>query len=252
MGTLTGKVAIVTGAAQGIGAAYARALSDEGAKVSLLDLADASGVASAITAAGGGAMATVADVSDAYAVAAAVERTVEAFGGVDILVNNAALFATLTLKPFNDISSAEWDRVMAVNVRGAFECARAVVPHMRAHRYGKIVNIASATVFKGTPMMAHYVASKGALIAFTRALAREVGDDGIRVNCLAPGLVMSEGVRANAEYGGALVTANIASRALKREALPADLTGAVVFLVSPSSDFITGQTLVVDGGSVMR
>ncbi len=252
MGMLTGKVAIVTGAAQGIGAACAQALSDEGAKVSLFDIADATGAADAIRAGGGTAMAAVADVSDGAAVAAAVARTVAAFGGVDILINNAALFATLALKPFTAIGAAEWDRVMAVNVRGVFECAKAVAPHMRARRYGKIVNVASATVFKGTPLMAHYVASKGAVMALTRTLARELGDDGIRVNCLAPGLIASDGLRDNAEYTGSLVSANIASRALKREAVPADLTGAMVFLASPGSDFITGQTLVVDGGSVMR
>jgi NAD(P)-dependent dehydrogenase (short-subunit alcohol dehydrogenase family) len=126
------------------------------------------------------------------------------------------------------------------------------VPHMRRQKYGKIVNIASGTVFKGSPMLLHYVTSKGAVVAMTRAMARELGDDGIRVNCLAPGLIMSESVRANADWVGPVVANNIASRALKREAVPDDLIGAMLFLTTPESDFMTGQTIVVDGGSVMH
>ena len=249
---LDGKVALVTGAAQGIGAEYARALAQSGAAVLLSDVADAAQVAESIARAGGQAAAVHTDVCDDVQVAAMVDEAATRFGRVDILVNNAGLFATLALKPAEDISSAEWDRVMAVNVRGTFACCRAALPHMRRQGYGKVVNVASGTVFKGTPGMLHYVASKGAVVALTRALAREAGGDGVRVNCLAPGLTMSEGVRTNPSWAEQVVAANVASRALRREAEPADLVGALLFLCAPASDFMTGQTVVVDGGSVMH
>jgi NAD(P)-dependent dehydrogenase (short-subunit alcohol dehydrogenase family) len=252
MERLKDRVAIVTGAGQGIGLAYAKALAAAGARVGLCDLKDPSAAAREIVAAGGQAISARVDVCDAKAVAALVERTVTELGPIDILVNNAGIFTALSLKPFTEIGTEEWDRVMAVNVRGSFECAKAVAPGMRARGYGKIINIASGTVFKGAPMMAHYVASKGAVIALTRSLARELGRDGIRVNCIAPGLIMSEGVVANSDYDETYVSNNIASRALKREALPDDLLGTLVFLASAESDFITGQTIVVDGGSVMH
>jgi len=251
-GRLNGRVAIVTGAAQGIGAQYARALAAEGAAVMLGDRLDAVPVAQAIVAAGGKASSVSLDVTDAVSVRNMVAETVRQFGSLDILVNNAGLFAQLALKPFEEIDSAEWDRVMAVNVRGSFECAKAAAPEMRKKKYGKIVNIASGTVFKGAPMLLHYVTSKGAVIAMTRCLARELGDDGIRVNTLAPGLVMSEGVRAHADWKGSTLNNNIASRAIKREATPEDLCGTLIYLCSPESDFVTGQVLVVDGGSVMH
>ena len=142
--------------------------------------------------------------------------------------------------------------MLAVNVRGTFECAKAVVPGMRTRGYGKIINIASGTVFKGSPLMAHYVTSKGAIIALTRSLARELGPNGIRVNCIAPGLILSDGVMSNSDYDESFVTGNTAARSLKREAKPDDLLGTLVFLASTDSDFITGQTIVVDGGSVMH
>jgi NAD(P)-dependent dehydrogenase (short-subunit alcohol dehydrogenase family) len=247
---LSGKIAIVTGAAQGIGAAYAKALAGEGAQLSLCDLKPPDSVVKEITSSGGEAIGMACDVSDAAAVGRLVAATERAFGGVHILVNNAALFASLPLKPMQEIESAEWDRVMAINVRGPFECVKAVLPVMRKQRYGKIINIASGTVFKGVPMLLHYVSSKGAVVAMTRAMARELGADGITVNCLAPGLTMSEGVLANSDYAGAFVSNNVASRCLKRDATPQDLTGAIVFLASPDSDFMSGQTIVVDGGSV--
>ena len=170
---------------------------------------------------------------------------------VDILVTNAALFADLECKPFMEIDEAEWDRDMQVNLRGVFTCVKAVVPEMQRNGYGKIVNISSGTVFKGTPMMLHYVSSKGAVVAFTRALAREVGDAGIRVNALAPGLTMSEEVAGKQQWA-AIKDANAATRAIKRDETPEDLIGTMLFLCSSDSDFVTGQTLVCDGGSVMR
>ncbi|MCZ7564059.1 MAG: SDR family oxidoreductase [Burkholderiales bacterium] len=141
---------------------------------------------------------------------------------------------------------------MAVNVRGPFECVKAVVPVMRRRRYGKIINISSGTVFKGTPLFLHYVTSKGAVVAMTRCLARELGEDGIRVNTLAPGLVMSEGVRESESWTAPIVAANVATRALKREAAPDDVVGTLLYLASAESDFVTGQLIVVDGGSVMH
>jgi NAD(P)-dependent dehydrogenase (short-subunit alcohol dehydrogenase family) len=249
---LQGKVALVTGAAQGIGAFYAKALAARGAAVCVSDVSDPAEVVAAIRETGGQALGAIADVTDPRSVEAMVAKAVESFGSADILVNNAALFGKLELKPFAQISSAEFDAVMTVNVRGTFECCKAVLPQMRRQRYGKIVNVASGTVFKGTPMLLHYVASKGAIVALTRAIAREVGDDGIRVNCIAPGLTMSENVRGNPVWADALIKGNIASRAIKREEQPEDLVGTVVFLSSPDSDFMTGQTIVVDGGSAMH
>ena len=249
---LQGRVAIVTGAAQGIGARYAGALAAEGAALVCADVIDAEPVAAQIRAAGGRALALRADVSSAESVRQMAAASVEAFGRIDVLVNNAGLFANLAMKPFEQIEAAEWDRVMAVNVRGPFECAKAVLPQMRAQGYGKIVNIASATVFKGSPMLLHYVTSKGAVVAMTRSLARELGDAGIRVNTLAPGLTASENTLANPAWQGAVGANNIASRAIKREVTPEDLCGTLVYLASAESDFVTGQVIVVDGGSVMH
>lgn len=244
------RVVLVTGAGRGIGACYAGALGRAGARLALSDVNAPDAVVSSIKAAGGTVFGMACDVTDPHAVAAFVERADAEYGAIHALVNNAGLFATLSFKPLDEIGSEEWDRVMAVNIRGSFECVKAVVPIMRRQGYGKIVNIASGTVFKGIPFMLHYVASKGAVVAMTRAIARELGDAGIRCNCLAPGLTMSEGVKASADWQGAVTQGNIASRCLKREAMPEDLTGALLYLIGPGSDFMTGQTIVVDGGSV--
>ena len=251
MARLEGTSAIVTGAAQGIGATYARALAAEGARVSVCDLDPPDTVVQAIQAAGGEAIGRICDVSNPEAVSALVRATEQAFGGVQVLVNNAALFGKIARKPFAEIDSDEWDRVMTVNTRGPFECVKAVLPVMRRQRYGKIINIASGTVFKGTPMMLHYVASKGAVIAMTRAMARELGEHGICCNALAPGLTLSDTIKGRNDYGG-LRTLNVESRSLKREETPDDLVGALLFLASHDSDFMTGQTLLIDGGSAMH
>jgi NAD(P)-dependent dehydrogenase (short-subunit alcohol dehydrogenase family) len=245
-------VAIVTGAAQGIGAQYARALAAEGASVAVTDIVDAQAVASEICAAGGQAIAIRSDVTDAQSVQAMVKETAGRFGKLDILVNNAALFGQVARKRFEDIESAEWDRMMAVNVRGVFECVKAAAPLMRQQKYGKIVNIASGTVFKGAPMLLHYVSSKGAIVAMSRSLARELGGDGIRVNTLAPGLVMSENVLNNPDWNESTVQATVSTRAIRRECTPEDLCGTLVYLCAADSDFVTGQVLVVDGGAVMH
>ena len=167
-------------------------------------------------------------------------------------MNNAAIFAKLGAKKFSEISSAEFDQVMAVNVRGPFECAKAVTPAMIANGGGKIVNIASSTVFKGVPDLLHYVSSKGAVVAMTRCLARELGGHKINVNAIAPGLTMSDGVLGQPDYTQEYIVNNMNGRALKRKQVPDDLVGAMVFLCSSDSDFMTGQTMAVDGGNVMH
>jgi NAD(P)-dependent dehydrogenase (short-subunit alcohol dehydrogenase family) len=190
------------------------------------------------------------DVSDAASVRALISTTVARFGRIDVLVNNAAVFATLRPQPFDEIPEAEWDRVMAVNVKGVWNCARAVAPVMRSQGGGRIVNVASAIVAKGTALLLHYVTSKGAVVAMTRALARELGPSGITVNAVAPGLILSDTVQANPDITGFQLDAIMRARSLKREAFPADVEGTVVFLASDDSAFMSGQTLIVDGGSV--
>ncbi len=251
MGRLDGKTAIITGAERGLGAAYARALAIEGAAVTAADIVDTRATVEAITAAGGRAIGVSCDVTEPAQIAAMVEATIEAFGGIDILINNAARVVDFDHGSFLDIDEAEWDSVMRVNTRGAFSCVKAVAPIMRKAGHGKIVNISSGTVFKGTPWMLHYVSSKGAVVAFTRALARELGDDGICVNALAPGLTMSEAIEASDQFTDNK-QANLAARAIKRDEQPEDLIGAMLFLCSSDSDFVTGQTLVVDGGAAMH
>lgn len=251
MGKLSGKIAIVTGAAQSIGAAYAKGLAAEGAKVSIADLEPADSVVRAIRDAGGEAISQICDVSDADAVAKLVRSTEEAFGGVHILVNNAAIFARLVSLPLEEISTKDWDRAFAINVRGPFQCVKAALPIMRRQGYGKIINIASGTVFKGVPMMLHYVSTKGAVIAMTRSMANELGKDGIRVNCIAPGLTSTDFLKSRNDIVDHLALM-ARSRAIQREEVPEDLVGACIFFASPDSDFISGQCLVVDGGQVMH
>ncbi|NQU70857.1 MAG: glucose 1-dehydrogenase [Rhodospirillales bacterium] len=250
MGKLDGRVAIITGAAQGIGAAYARRFAEEGAKVVIADILDATNVVNTIKQSGGDAIGLTVDVSDKLQVQEMVKTTIETYGKVDVMVPNAAMFAHLERHSFLEIDVDVWDSLMAVNVRGVFLCCQAVVPEMKKQGYGKIVNIASSTVQMGVPWMLHYVSSKGAVDAMTRALARELGDDGIRVNSIAPGLTMSEQVEARREDLQANVAMSMTARAFKRDELPDDLVGTAVFLASADSDFMTGQTIVVDGGLV--
>jgi len=250
--SLRGRVAGVTGAAQGLGAEFALALAKAGASVLVGDLASTTSTCDAIRSVGGRAKGVNLDVTSSTSVEAFVDEAVSSFGQLDILVNNAAISGTIQLRALTDVSSEEWDRVMTVNARGTFECIKAAARPMKERAYGKIINLASGTAIKGSPGLLHYVASKGAIISLTRAAARELGEFGIRVNALAPGLTMSEGMKSNPSWSGAVVTNNIASRAIKREAVPSDLLGALLFLASSESDFITGQTLSVDGGSVMN
>jgi len=241
---LAGKVAVVTGAAQGIGKAVAHGLAAEGARIVVADLQGADVAATAFT----DGIGLEVDVADEDAVARMADEVTDRCGGIDILVNNAGLYASLPMRPFTEIPLEEWRRVMDVNVASMFLTCRAVVPRMRERGGGTILNVSSGTVFRGVPFVLHYVASKGAVVAMTRALARELGKDGIRVNCVAPGFTMTESVQEHEEVVRALRDVTIAARTIQRDQLPEDVVGAAVFLCSPAADFITGQTMVIDGG----
>ena len=251
-GRLQDKIVIVTGGARGIGAAFSKAVAAQGAIVAIADLLDGAPVVAEIEAVGGRAIYARVDVANEDSVKAFVADLLARYGRIDGLVNNAAVFANLKPKPFFEIDQDEFDKVMAVNVRGPFLLAKAVAPIMIAQKAGKIVNIASGTVFKGHVGITHYVTSKGAIVALTRCLARELGPHNINVNAIAPGLTMSEGVLANPDMVGAPAQATLGSRAFKREQTPDDLTGSLIYLLSSDSDFVTGHTIVCDGGSVMR
>jgi NAD(P)-dependent dehydrogenase (short-subunit alcohol dehydrogenase family) len=245
---LAGKVAIVTGGARHIGAVYARKFASEGAAVVIADILDGDSVVREIESAGGRALALKIDVSKEEDTQRMATDAVRVFGRVDILVNNAAIFINIQRHPFYEITAEEWDRVSAVNIKGPFLCAKAVFPQMKEQKYGKIINISSSTAYWGTPMFLHYVASKAALVGITRSLAREVGEFGICVNAIAPGLVEHEGQNAPK----LLTELQLKARSIKRLETPEDLLGVLIYLASPDSDFVTGQTLVVDGGSVFH
>jgi NAD(P)-dependent dehydrogenase (short-subunit alcohol dehydrogenase family) len=241
---LQGKVAIVTGAAQGIGKSIADGLAAQGARIVVADLKGAEEAAAAYD---DGVGLTV-DVADEDAVERMAADAVDRCGGIDILVNNAGLYASLAMRPFDQIPLAEWRQVMDVNVASMFLTCRAVVPRMRERGGGRIVNISSGTPFRGVPFLLHYVTSKGAIVALTRALAKELGGDEILVNCVAPGFTMSAGVEEHPEVVEALKDVSVSARTLKRDQVPGDVVGAVVFLCGPGAGFITGQTMVIDGG----
>ena len=252
--SIADAVVVVTGGAHGIGAAYARGLAGDGAAVVVVDL-DSEGaekLAAEIRESGGRALALRADISKEEDLAAMVAATVAEFGTITGLVNNAAVFSVVPMSraPFDEISLDEWDLMMRVNVRGTWQACKAVIPTMREAGYGKIVNISSGTALKGSASRIHYVTSKAAILGFTKTLAREVGADGIRVNCVAPGSTLSE--EDADEKTLAHRSTRVGDRALPRLQMPVDLVGAVRFMVGPESDFVTGQTLVVDGGSYMH
>src|ERR1700688_363631 len=252
MARLEGKTAIVTGGAKGIGRHYSQALAAEGARVMIADIADGKELAAEIAGRhGANSVASIKfDVSEEKAVKNLVAQTLERFSQIDIRVNNAAVYSTITPRSFAEFDTELWDRVMAVNVRGPFLMVKHVAPHMMERRSGKIINVASAAAYKGIPRMLPYVTSKGAIVSFTRALSRELGEYGIAVNSLAPGFILSDTALENVAHVEEERVKVRNSRAFKRDAYPEDLLGALVFLASSDSDFITGQALVVDGGSI--
>jgi NAD(P)-dependent dehydrogenase (short-subunit alcohol dehydrogenase family) len=246
---LKDQVAIVTGAAQGIGAAYSRGLAKEGAAVVVVDILDPNPVAKEIVTADGKALPLKIDVSDESQTKEMVRKTVEAFGRVDILINNAAVYGNIVRKPFEEITVDEWDKLYAVNVRGIFLCVKAVAPHMKTQKRGKIINATSSTFFKGNEDFLHYVSSKGAVVAMTRSLARELGEYNINVNAIAPGQTLSE---ANLKRGDQVDANSLRIRLLKKRLYPEDLVGTIIFLSSSDSDMMTGQVLLVDGGTAFH
>jgi NAD(P)-dependent dehydrogenase (short-subunit alcohol dehydrogenase family) len=249
---LAGSVALVTGGAIGIGRAICAGLAAAGAKVVVADVSDPGGTVAEIEKEGGEALGVVADVTSERELADAVRATRHSFGGIDILVNNAGLFAGLIPGPFDQLEADDWRKVLEVNVIGSFLAAKAVVGPMRQRGGGRIINIASTTAFKGTSYLLHYTSSKGAVLAMTKALARELGGDGILVNAVAPGFTVSEGVEQNADHVGAMRRSAPGNRILRREMVPGDIVGAVRFLAGPLSGFMTGQTIVVDGGAYLH
>jgi NAD(P)-dependent dehydrogenase (short-subunit alcohol dehydrogenase family) len=245
---LEGKVALVTGAAQGIGRAIADGLAGAGARIVVADLRGAEEAAATYPA----GIGVTGDVSDEDDVKRLVADVVDRCGGIDILVNNAGLYASLEMRPFDEIPLEEWRQVMDVNVASMFLTCRAAVPMMRKRGGGRIVNISSGTPFRGVPFLLHYVTSKGAIVAFTRALAKELGKDKVLVNCVAPGFTMSAGVQAHPEVIEKLRDVSLAARTLQRDQVPEDVVGAVVYFCGPGSDFVTGQTIVIDGGQTFH
>jgi NAD(P)-dependent dehydrogenase (short-subunit alcohol dehydrogenase family) len=220
------------------------AFAKEGARVSLPDVASADPVVKAIKDMGGTAISMACDVSNEKSVKAMADETVKQFGTVDILINNAAYFMTVSKGAFWEMSVEEFDKAMAVNVRGSWLCGKAAVPYMQAQKKGKIINISSNVALMGNPNYIHYVTSKGAIIAMTRAMARELGDWNICVNTVTPGFVVTEGRQVDPEYE----KIRARQRSIKRSQVETDLVGTVLFLSSPESDFMTGQLLNVDGG----
>jgi NAD(P)-dependent dehydrogenase (short-subunit alcohol dehydrogenase family) len=241
---LADRVAIVTGGGQGIGRAIAQRLHEEGATVVIADLEGYEAAAAEL-----GGLGVRVDVSQEADAGALADAVLERYGRIDALVNNAGIFSSLVPKPFEEIGVDEWRRVYDVNVLGMFLVTRAIVPAMRAAGYGRIVNIASGTPYKGVPFLLHYVTSKGAVVAMTRAVAKEVGSDGILVNTVSPGFTMSDGVLANPVQVEQLQEISLKARLVQRDQFPSDIVGAVAFFCSPDADFITGQSLVVDGGA---
>ena len=251
---LKDKVTIITGAAHGIGKAYARRFAEEGAHVVIADVDGAGGdaTAKALLDAGGSAWARTTDVTQFSNVEGLMRETVARFGKIDVLLNNAAIYVTQKLwkGPVEELALEEWDRVIEVNLKGVFLCSKAAIPIMKRQKSGKIINIASGTFFSGSGNMPHYTTAKGGVVALTRVMARQLGEFGINVNCLTPGSTMSEEsvsdeVRKRRE-------GSMDKRAFRRVETPADIVGTALFLASSDSDFVTGQLLVVEGGGIMH
>ena len=249
---LDGRTAIVTGAAYGIGYAAAERFAAEGANVVLADIKGHEEATARLAENFPQVRAVTIDVRDDASVAAGVEQTIREFGSVDILVNNAAISAELRPGPFEAQSVEDWRRIYEVNVIGTFRMCRAVSPHMRRAKWGRIINIASGTAFKGSPGMLHYIASKGAILSMTRSLATEFGDDNVLVNVVSPGLTLTESVKAAGHVTGYFEKGVMETRVLKRPATAEDVANAIFFFASTDSGFVTGQTITADGGSVFH
>lgn len=247
MDRLKDKTVVITGAGRGIGSVMACHIASEGANVVVTDVLDTSSTVSSITDSGGSAIGLSVDVTSDSDLLAMVDATEKEYGSLNILVNNASIFAALEPKPFMEIDNDEFDKLMTVNVRGVHQATKAVVPAMLRIGGGKIVNIASGTFFYGPPGLSHYTASKGAVIGLTRCFGRELGEKNIQVNAIAPGLTESESIRGHKGFDPARGP-TVQSRSIKREMLPEDLLGSLMYLITPDSDFVTGQTLNVDGG----
>lgn len=252
MGRLTGRAAIVTGAAHGnraaIGSVYAKALAREGAKVTVADMKDGGSVVAEIEAAGGTAQAVIVDVRDPASTAEMVAKTVERFGRLDILVNNAGLGSNIPPVAITELSVADWDDVMAVNVRGPFLCSKAAIPAMKANGYGKIINIGSSTMLSALPHRLHYVTSKGAVLAMTRAMAKELGPYGIRVNTVGYSLIANAVTDAEFKENPEKRKMILGARSIAKDIYPDDLLGMLLYLASADSDAMTGQFINIDGG----
>jgi NAD(P)-dependent dehydrogenase (short-subunit alcohol dehydrogenase family) len=246
----SGRTALVTGGATGLGRAFVQRLLADGARVVIGDVRGAQEAARELDPTGMWCMGVPMDVTKEKSVFEAVATVSSQFGGIDILVNNAALFSTLVNRPFEEYSGDEWMQVMRVNTLGPFLCAKAVAPHMKAQRWGRVINVASTSALKGLANMAHYVTSKGAVITFTRVLARELGAWNITANALAPGLTLSDQILKNDNHVAQFGEAIRKSRSIQRDALPGDLVGTVSFLASDDAAFMTGQTLCVEGGAI--
>jgi NAD(P)-dependent dehydrogenase (short-subunit alcohol dehydrogenase family) len=246
---LAGKTAIVTGGAMGIGRAFADGLAAEGANIVIADQTGAEAAAAEMTEAGFTALGIACDVSSEEETRRMAAQSVESFGAIDVLINNAGIYSSLAPQPFEEQTAEEWRKILDVNVVGTFLCCQAVVAQMRAQGGGRIINLSSGTPFKGVPYLLHYVASKGAINAITKALAKELGGDGILVNGIAPGFTLSDGVMANPVQLEKLKEISLQARVIQRDQVPSDLVGAAVYFASADSAFVTGQTLVVDGGA---
>lgn len=244
MMNLKDKVAIITGAAGGLGKAFAIAFAKEGAKIAVCDK-NFNGATETANEIGENAIAIEVDVANETSTQAMASKVIEQFGKIDILINNAAIYATIQRKPFYEINESEWDLVMNVNLKGVWMVSKAVFPYMKAANFGKIINISSATVMSGSPQWSHYVASKGGVIGFTRSMAKEIGDFNINVNAIAPGFTLTDAslsLMENAQKYG------VDRGAIKRPSSADDIVGTALYLASSASDFVTGQTIVVDGG----
>jgi NAD(P)-dependent dehydrogenase (short-subunit alcohol dehydrogenase family) len=245
---LSGRTIVVTGAATGIGQAFAIGAAHQGANVVVADMNAADETVAAVEAAGAKALALRVDVSDNASVQAMASAAVQRFGRIDGLINNAAYFREVKLTPFEELDPDQWDRIFAVNVKGVWQCCKAVMPAMREQKHGAIVNIASVVAVAGQPGYLHYVATKGAVLAMTKGLAKECGADNVRVNVIAPGFVITDATKNRpVEWQQSFLKA----RAISREQRPDDLVGTALYLMSDLSSFVSGQTLVVDGGHIM-